>query len=92
MDEKRETLRSKAFSGAQIVFNQRNSTISCLVRNISKTGARLEFDAPSHVPDTFELKVNGKPHEFRAEVVWRKGTSVGVRFRLPEPSGLPGAP
>ena len=45
MSERRISTRQKSFLRGCIQFNHRRTTIDCLVRDISDTGARLIFSA-----------------------------------------------
>lgn len=71
--------------GAQIVFNNRNNTIDCNIRNISTTGAKLMVGETLSLPQTFELNVPAKGLSYRATIVWRRAGEVGVEFAK-EPS------
>lgn len=53
---------------------------TCMITDISDTGARLYCD--TEMPDTFLLAVSGEGIDARKEcrVVWRLGGELGVRF------------
>jgi hypothetical protein len=53
---------------------------TCMVTNISDTGARLYSDAD--MPDAFTLSLSGEDVSVRREcrVVWRLGGELGVEF------------
>lgn len=59
----------------------------CQLFDISDTGARLEVDEPTTVPDRFLLWLakNGAARR-TCQIVWREENHIGVRFeqRLPE--------
>lgn len=79
MTEKRQSQRFRALKGALIVFNRGNSTINCVVRNLSATGALLRVESPIGIPDSFVLKVSdGAMHV--ATVVRRNSSEIGVSF------------
>ena len=63
-----------------MAYNERHSTLSCTVRDISDTGARVRVDGSVSAPDTFELIIQIDGLEASCEVVWRNGNEVGVRF------------
>jgi len=77
--------RRIAFKGATIVFNDRKSTLSCRVRDLSPDGARLDFSTQQLLPHEFELHIAGSPVR-RCGLRWARGTLVGVCF-LMEVSG-----
>ena len=74
MDERHIVLKT-----AQIYYNDRKSTISCRVRNISETGARLEFPTAQLLPHSFELHIPGLPMKL-CMLRWAKGNIAGVWF------------
>jgi hypothetical protein len=58
----------------------------CRVIEVSRTGARLEVE--NDIPDNFLLSFSKSDPGYRASVVWRRGTEVGVEFpsaNLPQP-------
>ena len=79
MEEKRKTPRQRALKKGRIVFNAKNSTLDCVVRNLSAGGARLTVTTVVGIPDTFELIMSdGARHHCR--VAWRTATELGVDF------------
>ncbi len=77
--ERRGDDRHVVLKSAQILYNNRKSSIDCRIRNISETGARLEFPAPQLLPHTFELHVEGMPDRL-CMLRWAKGNQAGVWF------------
>jgi hypothetical protein len=75
--------RRRVFKGGIVAFNDRRSTLACVVRDVSETGAHLRVEGSMNAPDTFELIIDLDGLEADCEVVWRKGSEVGVRFRSP---------
>lgn len=63
--------------------------LPCLVRNVSKGGALLEFDVPKNLPFTFKLVIDSKGFEARCETRHKGPTWMGVEFvqveRIVEP-------
>ena len=55
--EKRRGPRRRVLKGAIVAYNDRRSTISCSVRDISDTGARVRVDGSMSAPDTFLLVI-----------------------------------
>ena len=47
---------------------------------MSDEGARLALEADQLVPKRFYLIISKREFAFDAEVVWRRGTHVGVKF------------
>jgi len=44
MAEQRKMIRARTVFRASIIFNNRNSSIDCLVRNFSESGAKIIVD------------------------------------------------
>ncbi len=66
-------------SGA-IKTSERSAAISCIVRDISETGARLTVQSGNHVPDVFQLHLEHEGFSAECIVVWRSEKEVGVIF------------
>jgi hypothetical protein len=80
VSERRTSARQKSFLRGCIYFNNRRSTLDCLIRDISSTGARLIFSDAVTVPDVVEIYIPQKEQTLRAQVQWRHGDEVGVAF------------
>ena len=76
----RKSERIRAFLGAQILFNNNNSTVDCQVRNISSLGAKILVSPTVSVPDEFDLLVPQKGRSYRCKLRWRLDEAVGVEF------------
>ena len=72
--------RLKALLAAKISFNNGQSTLDCLIRNLSDTGAKLIVSAAIALPDSFDLLIPQKSVTRRVRIVWRRGEEMGVRF------------
>ena len=81
--DKRRAPRKRILKGATIAFNDRSSTMSCVVRDISDTGARLRLTKGQVVPSRFELFIDIDGIEVPCAVAWRRGDEVGVVFEAP---------
>lgn len=80
--EHRRSNRRRQLKSAIVAFNYRRSTIPCVVREISETGARLEGPG-NMIPEAFELLIEIDGLEAQCRVVWRKPDEVGVTFTQP---------
>jgi hypothetical protein len=94
MKERRSTSRQKSFLQGRIFYNNRRTSLDCLIRDFSDSGARLKFSGPISTPDVVELYIPNKDESYRAKVEWRNGDEVGVAFGIDEtaPPLAPGAP
>ena len=80
MKERRLLSRQKSFLQGRIYFNNRRSTVDCLVRDYSDAGARLKFSETIAVPEVIELFIPNREEVHRARVEWRSGNEMGVSF------------
>jgi hypothetical protein len=95
MNERRVSARQKSFLQGRIFFNNRRSSVDCLVRDISEHGAKLKFSETIAVPEVVELYIPNKDETHRARIQWRWGEEVGVAFdsdEMASPSLVPGMP
>lgn len=66
-----------------------SEAVACVIRNYSATGARLElvkverkaFTGEERIPDLFTLGFKLERTEVECELVWRRGDTLGVRFK-----------
>lgn len=87
--DKRRAPRKRVLKGATIAFNNRSSTLSCMVRDISETGARLRISQGQAVPARFDLLIEVDGLEAPCTVAWRRGEDIGVTFDAPPSKGKP---
>jgi hypothetical protein len=80
MYENRVAPRMRSLLKGKIVYNNRLSTMDCVVRDISATGARLALAHQNVLPDRFELYVPLKEKNYSVEVRWRADEDIGVMF------------
>ncbi len=78
--EQRSAVRQRCLLQGRLAFNLGSSTLDCMVRNISKTGARLVFNDPVALPHEFELRIEAQGAIHKARLVWSNGSAAGVRF------------
>ena len=80
MIERRALVRHKTFIKGRIYFNNRLSSVDCIVRDMTENGARLQVPESVAVPDSFEIYLPNKDEQFRAQVQWRKSDQIGVSW------------
>jgi len=90
MIERRALVRHKSLIKGRIYFNNRLSSMDCIVRDVTDKGARLEFSENVALPDVFELYMPNKDEYFQAHVEWRKGNNLGISWRAEYVSGSHG--
>jgi PilZ domain len=79
MDERRSSRRWNTLLNGRIVFNNRASVLSCTVRDLSETGARLYFADVSALPEEFELEIPNRGVRVYGRLMWSRGAN-GVMF------------
>ncbi|KMO34423.1 pilus assembly protein PilZ [Methylobacterium tarhaniae] len=80
MSELRRETRLRTFLKGRIIFNNGNSSMDCLVRDLSPSGARLMLSQTATLPDGFDLLIPAKDRSHKATLRWRKADSIGVTF------------
>lgn len=80
LTERRRSVRNRTLIGGKIIFNQRQSTLDCVVRNLSDDGALLVFPDSVPLPDLFELYVPLKRESRMVRSRWRDSEHIGVTF------------
>lgn len=80
MIEHRAAPRLRSLLKGQVIFNNKQSSVDCVVRDISATGARLAISHHHVLPDRFELYVPLKERTYPVQVRWRADEDLGVMF------------
>jgi len=81
MKERRTLVRRKTLFKGRIYFNNRLSSMDCIVRDVTANGARLEFSENVTLPEVFELYLPNKDEYFRARVISRRGSQLGISWK-----------
>lgn len=84
MAHNRKVDRQPSYLGGRISYNQDLWTEDCIVRNASRTGAKLTVKDPRKLPDHFNLSIPCKGETYRARIKWREANQVGVEFETGE--------
>ena len=90
MLDRRQSARDKVIYGGVAEVDESGATRECVVRNISETGAHLEFSNRVKIPkETMSLTMARKGRSFLAKVVWWRDNFVGIAFSSDRPYELP---
>jgi hypothetical protein len=90
MQDRRQSARDKVIYGVVAEVDESGSTRECVVRNISETGANLEFSNLVRFPkEKMSLTIARKGRSFLARVVWWRDNFVGIAFSSNRPYELP---
>ena len=81
MEEHRKAPRHRTYKAARIAFGGGRGVITCLVRNLSDTGACLGIDSPIGIPDSFNLVFDSGEPSRMCQVIWRKDKQIGIAFQ-----------
>jgi hypothetical protein len=78
MIEKRAAPRFKVLKGGLVAVD--GGSIPCTVRNMSSSGAAVDFTQAVDLPPTFTLVIERDQFARRCRPVWRNERRVGVAF------------
>jgi hypothetical protein len=77
---KRRAPRLRTIKGASLVLPGSASAFSCVMRNLSETGALVELPSTVGVPQSVILQTDDKTLNRRCTVAWRTETRLGLTF------------
>ena len=90
MLDRRQSARDKVIYGGVAEIDDHGGSSECVVRNISETGAHLEFSNIVRLPkQQMSLTIAKKGRSFLARIIWWRDNFVGVAFSEEKPSELP---
>lgn len=81
MTERRKGARPRALKGGKIAFNQHNSVIDCVVRNLTEDGAMLKVPSTAGIPQRFYFRLDSEQAFRPCQVIWRRPDTLGITFR-----------
>lgn len=79
MQERRKVARSRVLKGAKVIIGSA-STIDCVVRNVTNSGARIAIANTIELPASLGLTFDGGFTVRPCRVAWRAVTETGVEF------------
>ena len=85
MSDRRQLFRNRVYYGGLVAFNDRQSTLACVVRDFNAFGARVEFENPALLPDEIDFVVPRRSLSCMAQLAWRDRNAAGLVFRAPRP-------
>ena len=87
MLDRRQSVRDKVIYGGVAEVGEGGATRDCVVRNISDSGAQIEFSNFVRLPkEQISLRIARKGRAFLAKVVWWRDNFVGLAFSAETPS------
>lgn len=85
--EYRKSKRRYVHHGARLIRSDGAVLGTCVMADLSATGARLQVNQPTTLPDEFILLLSHTGQLRRkCSVTWRAETEVGVKFVAKSPS------
>jgi hypothetical protein len=78
--DRRKVRRQRVLKEARIILSNGRSTMSCVIRDLSQSGARLQAPFTPEVPEKFMLLITGESTMVPARRVWWAGNQMGVKF------------
>ena len=79
MQERRKCPRLRVLKSAKLVL-AKSSVFNCVVRDLSKIGARIEITNTINLPEKLDMTFDGGRFTHACRLVWRKLTRSGVEF------------
>jgi hypothetical protein len=90
MLDRRQSARDKVIYGGVAEIDGQGTRRDCVVRNISETGAHIEFSNVVRLPrEKVSLTIARKGRSFLARVIWWRDNFVGVAFSSERSGELP---
>jgi hypothetical protein len=81
MPDRRQSARDKVIYGGVAEIGDSGTTTECVVRNISDSGASIEFSDVIRLPkEQMSLTIARKGRSFLAKIIWWRDNFVGVAF------------
>jgi hypothetical protein len=77
--ERRKLSRSRVLKGAKLIIGSA-STIDCVVRNVTNSGARIQIANTIELPKSLGLTFDGGYTVRACRVAWRSMIETGVQF------------
>ena len=78
--DNRDAPRYKCFLRAFAYVDDSGIAVDCVVRELSDTGARLQFSKPREFSEFVDLHIPIKGQSFHSKVLWHEGDEIGVAF------------
>jgi hypothetical protein len=82
-DNKRRKPRLRTIKGATLFLPHTAAAFSCVMRNLSETGALVELPSTLGIPSHVVLRTNDGMVDRHCTIVWRTETRIGLSFDQP---------
>jgi len=78
MNDRRISKRRRVLKAGKVVFD--TTSVDCVVRDLSDSGAGVQVDSPFGIPHEFSLTILADHSNRACRVVWRKQKRLGIAF------------
>ena len=79
MIERRKIPRQRTYLGGIVEFRDQ-STLNCVIRDLSVLGARLICNENGHLPTNVVLEISKREQRICAQIIWQSENEVGLSF------------
>ena len=78
--DQRKTTRQRVFLSGKVVFGETDLTVDCLIRDLSRTGAKVKLAGVLPLPPDVYLLELKSGMAFESRIVWRRLPEIGLQF------------
>src|SRR5882757_5723714 len=82
MSEPKPMPRGRTYLAGKVISNYGQSTVDCIVRRISDTGAVIEVESVLGVPEHFHLLIPGEGDPQPCRRSWQSEKQIGLVFEI----------
>ncbi len=72
--------RIRALKGGRAIVASSGAGIDCVIRDLSDSGALIQFPDPVPMKAAFELYLKAENKPVPINIAWQRGSDVGVEF------------
>lgn len=80
MTDGREDKRIRSIIGARAIVASSGTGFDCIIRDMSGSGARIEFSDFVALREDFKLLIKNENKVVPVKTSWQRGKQAGVRF------------
>jgi hypothetical protein len=81
MEKRGSPRQNKCFFRAFVYFEGSGTAVDCVVRDISDTGARLQFPGPQKLSEFMDLHIPVRGQSYHhSKLQWEDGNEIGIAF------------
>lgn len=80
MDDLRQEKRIRSIKGARAIVTESGTGFDCVIRNISGSGACIQFDDFITLDRRFHLYITKENKTLQVSTSWQRGRQAGVHF------------